>query len=488
MSIHCYLPLFPGEWTYSCPRFSPETGHIANLLEDEVALHETPPEYSPVGGPELQLAPEPAPEDSPEGAPHVVLDSPMSEPPASPPASPPISPPTVTREDEERPRDAETSQPEVLMEVDETVPAPLAEQPDVPPEKVEASQDISSPETSQEPQTAPQSPVPTQEEPRPTEDSRSGKSSPVPERLLTPPVVAAVQEAPVAHSPTPAAREPSTSRLSPPREERSPSHASRLAQDESSAIKAEPLDDDVMEVSETQPSIAPSIPTQEMASWTPAVSAPTQISEERSEDQIMDILGPSQPRSSPVPAVAGDHLAAVDYSIPVPAPDLSPSFSFALGAEELMAFEESSEPPAPFGPDPPYPLPPMTLLPIEFSRRKMSKRKRDKEIKEWQPMPLNKWAAVLRANPVHTRLSKASKVLSTRDWSVSVDCEKIIADVPHLPDYRDRWASRNCVSSVYLTASRNSRRTTVGVSDSPGNNVVLAVSRRPIGITSWTRW
>ena len=64
----------------------------------------------------------------------------------------------------------------------------------------------------------------------------------------------------------------------------------------------------------------------------------------------------------------------------------------------------------------------MSLLPIEFSRRKASKRKRDKEKdakkEEWQPMGLNKWAAVLKANPVHTKLQKATKCLSTRDWSV----------------------------------------------------------------------
>ena len=413
MSTRIHLPLSLGKRAYSCPRFSPETGHIANLLEDEVALHDTPPEYSPVGGPELQLAPEPT---APEGESHVVLDSPMSE--------PPVSPPTDAREDEERPRDVEPSQPEVLMEVDGAVPAPPAEQPAVSPVKAEESQDISSPETSQEPQTAPQSPVPTQEEVRPTEDSGPGKSSPTPERLQTPLATAAVQEAPIARSPTPAVREPSVSRLSPSREERSPSHASRPAEDESSAIKTEPLDDEVMEVAETQPQTAPLFPTQEVEASTPAVSALTQISKEASEDQIMDILGPSQPRSSPVPVVADDHVSAVDYSIPVPALEPSLSFYFTPGAEELMAFQESSEPPAPFGPDPPYPLPPATLLPIEFSRRKMSKRKRDKdrgEIKEWQPMPLNKWAAVLKANPVHSKLSKAPKVLSTRDWSVSVE-------------------------------------------------------------------
>ncbi|RPD66336.1 hypothetical protein L226DRAFT_557464 [Lentinus tigrinus ALCF2SS1-7] len=391
----------------------PETGHISNLLEDEVALHDTPPEYSPVGGPELQLAPEPVS----EGVPHLVLDSPMSEPPASPP--------TETREEKEKPCDVETSQSEVPMEVDEAVPAPPAEQPAVSPPRADASHDISSPELSQEAKTAPQSPVPTQEEVHLTEGPGPVESSPTPERLPTPFGVAAVQETLLTHSPTTSAREPSTSRLSPPREERSPSHASRLAEDESSAVKVEPLDDEVMEVSETQTQIASSFPTQGVESWTPAASAPTQISKDRSEDQIMDILGPSQPRSSPAPVVtvAEDHNPAITYSIPLPAIEPSLTFSLPPGAEELIGFEESSEPPAPFGPDPPYELPPANLLPMEFSRRKMSKRKRDKEkgeIKEWQPMPLNKWAAVMKANPVHARLSRAPKALSTRDWSIGI--------------------------------------------------------------------
>ncbi len=404
MSTRCHS----GERTHSFPRFSPETGHIANLLEDEVALHDTPPEYSPVGGPALELAPEVVS----EAAPNVVLDSPMSEPPASPPAQ--------GREDDGRPRDADAPQSDVPMEVEETVPPPPAEQPEVPP--VELNSDTSSRESSQGPQTAPQSPMVNDEELRPTEPSRPEKTSHTPERLPTPPYVAAVQETPITHSPQPATREPSTSRLSPSREVRSPSSASRVAQNDTSAIKAEPLDDEVIEDSGTQTQEALSFPAQESASWTPAVSAPTQVSKERSEDQIMDILGPSQPRSSPAPADVEDH-PAIDYSIPLPALEPSVSYAFALGPDELMSFEESSEPPPPFGPDPPYPLPPMNLLPIEFSRRKMSKRKKDKgEVKEWQPMPLNKWAAVLKANPVHTKLAKASKALSTRDWSVSVDC------------------------------------------------------------------
>ena len=100
----------------------------------------------------------------------------------------------------------------------------------------------------------------------------------------------------------------------------------------------------------------------------------------------------------------------------------------AGGADDAMVFETFPEKYPSFGPDPPYSLPPMTLLPIEFSRRKASKRKRDKEKgdakkDEWQPMGLNKWAAVLKANPVHPKLAKASKCLSTRDWSVCIVLE-----------------------------------------------------------------
>lgn len=68
-----------------------------------------------------------------------------------------------------------------------------------------------------------------------------------------------------------------------------------------------------------------------------------------------------------------------------------------------------------------YTLPPAHILPPEFSRKKASKRKKDRsERKDDLPMGLNRWAATLNANPVYTRLKRATKCLSSREWSVSM--------------------------------------------------------------------
>lgn len=71
-----------------------------------------------------------------------------------------------------------------------------------------------------------------------------------------------------------------------------------------------------------------------------------------------------------------------------------------------------------------YPLPPMKTLPPEYHRRsKKQSKRRDKDKSEnksqdWAPLGLTKWCAVLRANPVHTKIVKAKKCVSTRDWNV----------------------------------------------------------------------
>jgi hypothetical protein len=79
-----------------------------------------------------------------------------------------------------------------------------------------------------------------------------------------------------------------------------------------------------------------------------------------------------------------------------------------------------------------YKLPPINTLPAEFNHKgKPGKKRRDKgadgsgsasKKDDWTPMGINKWGAVLRANPVHKRLSQATKCLSSHDWNVSVRC------------------------------------------------------------------
>lgn len=79
-----------------------------------------------------------------------------------------------------------------------------------------------------------------------------------------------------------------------------------------------------------------------------------------------------------------------------------------------------------------YAVPPAAELPVEFNKKgKPGKSKRrDKERErsgstdggkkdDWTPMGMVRWTALLSANPVHKRMSRASKCLNTRDWNVS---------------------------------------------------------------------
>lgn len=78
-----------------------------------------------------------------------------------------------------------------------------------------------------------------------------------------------------------------------------------------------------------------------------------------------------------------------------------------------------------------YALPPLSALPAEFNRKgKTSKsRKRDKDREksgsdsgkkdDWTPLGMSKWSALLHTNPVHKRVARAAKCVTTRNWNVS---------------------------------------------------------------------
>ncbi|KAJ2983058.1 hypothetical protein NUW54_g10671 [Trametes sanguinea] len=176
------------------------------------------------------------------------------------------------------------------------------------------------------------------------------------------------------------------------------------------------------------------------------------LSLQHSEDHIMDIIGPPAAASSP-PRGDEEHHHPTDYHIPLPFTDPVENFNFEGSITEGLP-DKDVTPVEPFGPEPPYPLPPLSLLPIEFSRRgKTSKRerKRDKERDkgeakkdEWAPMSLAKWSAVLRANPVHQKLSRATKCLSTRDWSVGMQELRLIRTFERIEALKDagQWSFR----------------------------------------------
>ncbi|KZV69466.1 hypothetical protein PENSPDRAFT_735350 [Peniophora sp. CONT] len=81
-----------------------------------------------------------------------------------------------------------------------------------------------------------------------------------------------------------------------------------------------------------------------------------------------------------------------------------------------------------------YTLPPLKTLPLEHQRRsKLIKAAKKRERagasapsigpegrrEDWVPLGMNRWSAALRANPLWTRVARAQKTLSTRDWGVA---------------------------------------------------------------------
>lgn len=75
--------------------------------------------------------------------------------------------------------------------------------------------------------------------------------------------------------------------------------------------------------------------------------------------------------------------------------------------------------------NPQYPLPPLSVLPADFvrkakpiRRKKEKDSKRDKEKDDTIPMGLARWGATVMTNPVHKRVARATKCLSTREWGV----------------------------------------------------------------------
>lgn len=199
-------------------------------------------------------------------------------------------------------------------------------------------------------------------------------------------------------------------------------------------------------------------PSQPLLHPTPSPQ-PTIIGDTRSEELVLidEAMETSQVAREPsfqsisLPSLVLDHQepepqqpmvirTAVDVAtlhpallIPTPtSPALTaPVFSFENSEPEQIADSPSTPVQAEISRhhfDPAYALPPPRFLPPEFLRKgKSSKqRKRDKDktetkIKEeWVPLGFVKWGALIRANPVHEKVSRASKCLSTREWGVAI--------------------------------------------------------------------
>jgi chromatin modification-related protein VID21 len=182
-------------------------------------------------------------------------------------------------------------------------------------------------------------------------------------------------------------------------------------------------------------SIPPSVPTPSAPIFTPAVV--TALPPEAF------MLEPRKPMAIIIPAPLTPLTERSQFTFPEEVVEKAPRSRHAYQPE--------------FSIDREYPLPPLKSLPIEFQRRgKLSKlqRKREKEKErgeksvegkkeDWLPTGLSRWNATLRANPVWTRIARAQKTVSTRDWSVGyylLKCAPIFT--------RARLLSPSCATSA----------------------------------------
>ena len=120
---------------------------------------------------------------------------------------------------------------------------------------------------------------------------------------------------------------------------------------------------------------------------------------------------------------------SIEEKIVIPAPASIPQeVQYNLDVEhEAEAPQHVSEHSVEDGPhfNPQYPLPPLSVLPADFvrkakpiRRKKEKDSKRDKEKDDTIPMGLARWGATMMTNPVHKRVARATKCLSTREWGV----------------------------------------------------------------------
>nr|GAT59655.1 predicted protein [Mycena chlorophos] len=104
--------------------------------------------------------------------------------------------------------------------------------------------------------------------------------------------------------------------------------------------------------------------------------------------------------------------------------------------------------------EPNYTLPPLKIMSADFSRKskpgKQLRKHKDKngaggkEKDDWAPLGVSRWGALLRANPVHTKLARAPKCLSTRDWGVAMSEIRLVRALDRIEMLKEdgRWSFR----------------------------------------------
>ncbi|KAF8431767.1 hypothetical protein L210DRAFT_866921 [Boletus edulis BED1] len=188
----------------------------------------------------------------------------------------------------------------------------------------------------------------------------------------------------------------------------------------------------------------------------------------QSDDTSADILVETAPSPSPVHEAAPRPMVihtAVDVAslqpsllIPTPtspAPAL-PDFSFEDTEGENL--DEPAQATVLTGTqhhhfNPNYNLPPLKALPPEYLRKgKSSKQKKKDKDKadtkggkeEWAPLGFAKWGATVRANPIYKKVSRATKCLSTNDWSVAVTELRLLRTLERVESLENvaKWSYR----------------------------------------------
>jgi len=223
-----------------------------------------------------------------------------------------------------------------------------------------------------------------------------------------------------------------------------------------------------MEISEPLEDIREESPQLMLPSSSPVLAQTTEI-HVQSEDTSIDVVAAATPSPSPSPVAeipprpmvihTAIDVVSIQPSLLIPTPTSPapalPDFSFEdtdgeILEEPLQATVSTEIQHHHFNPN--YNLPPLKALPPEYLRKgKSSKQKKKDKDKtdtkgskeDWAPLGFAKWGAIIRANPIYKKVSRATKCLSTKDWGVRVSLLLL-----------------SCTEHTWLCAGRNYRAET----------------------------
>jgi chromatin modification-related protein VID21 len=369
---------------------SQESGMISNLSDGELSVPF--PSEEVTEGPEEQAAPD--------------LDSPMSEPPASPTRT---KSPAQKEEDEE-------------AEINNVV---------------EAAAEVEFP-TSHRSTPSLQRPREAQEK-KEEEEEEEGEGEGEEEHTLP-----SDHRTSVPPSPRPPSRPASASSHHSPAVSRHSSlfRSPPIPSPSLRPVSIQPVTEAMeMDASELMEDIREESPQLMLPSSSPVFARITEI-HTQSEDTSVDVITATVPSPLPIqeapprPMVIAVDVASIQPSLLIPTPTSPapalPDFSFEdtdgeTFEEPLQATVSMEIQHHHFCPN--YNLPPLKALPPEYLRKgkssKQKKKDKDKmDIKggreEWAPLGFARWGAIIRANPIYKKVSRATKCLSTKDWSVRI--------------------------------------------------------------------